>query len=59
MVLKDVPSDRTRVASEQVKELQQEKAIGLEAQKSCFANGTATEDFSRQSCSEATADLGV
>ena len=42
IVLKGVLSGETRIDSEQVKESQQEKAIGLEVQKNCFTDGTTT-----------------
>ena len=41
IVLKSVSSSRTRVNPEWVEELQQEKAIELEVQKSCLADRTA------------------
>ena len=54
--MKDIPSSRT-----EVKELQQEKAIfGLEVwivELNCRQN--YNRGFSRQNCSEVTADLGV
>ena len=41
IILKNVPSGGTRVDSKWVKELQQEKAIGLCSMKKILANETA------------------
>jgi len=45
IVLKGVPSGRTRVDSKCIEELWQEKAIGLEVQKNSFVNRAMIENL--------------
>jgi len=56
IVLKDIPSGRTRV---EVEKLQQEEAILDFEIERLFCKQNYDRGFSRQNCSEATADLGV
>jgi len=56
IVLKDVPSSRTRV---DIEELWQEEAIWALKYEVVFCRQDYDREFSRQNCLEATADLGV